>query len=72
MIRVNTEEDCPTNNYSPGEPAGKCWGDGHYECTNCVFFRNDFKIDSSKKDVLLSGQASIQVLSYEQHQHRFR
>ena len=37
------DEQCPTNDYKPGQPQGKCWGDGHYECKNCEHYREDFK-----------------------------
>lgn len=37
------DEQCPTNDYKQGEPNGKCWGDGHYECKNCEHYREDFK-----------------------------
>lgn len=37
------DEQCPTNDYKQGEPKGKCWGDGHYECKNCEHYREDFK-----------------------------
>lgn len=72
MIRVSTEEDCPTNDFIEGEPAGKCWGDGHYKCNNCVLFRADFKADHKKKDLLLRGQSGVHVISYEEYQRRFR
>ena len=40
---VSDEEQCPTNDYKEGEPQGYCWGDGHYECKNCINYREDFK-----------------------------
>lgn len=61
MIRISKEEDCPTENYTPGEPAGHCWSDGHYQCQNCVHFRPDFKKDPNLLDKLLDGQGGIQL-----------
>jgi hypothetical protein len=37
------DEECPTNDFTIGEPKGSCWGDGHYECKNCIHYREDFK-----------------------------
>lgn len=37
------ENECPTEDFLSGEPSGKCWGDGHYECGNCINYRADFK-----------------------------
>lgn len=39
----NPEDECPSNDFTPGTPNGKCWGDGHYECKNCIHYRDDFK-----------------------------
>lgn len=36
-------EQCPTNDFQEGESNGKCWGDGHYRCKECVHYRKDFK-----------------------------
>lgn len=41
MKRIDSE--CPTLDFKPGEPQGKCWGDGHYMCKNCKNYREDFK-----------------------------
>ncbi len=44
MIRDNDEaDDCPTQEFTPGEPSGKCWSDGHYECNSCQHLRPEFK-----------------------------
>ena len=44
ILRSSSEdEQCPTNDYIVGEPQGTCWGDGHYECKNCINYRKDFK-----------------------------
>jgi len=40
---ASEDEQCPTNDYTVGEPQGTCWGDGHYECKNCKHYREDFK-----------------------------
>lgn len=60
MIRVNEEEDCPSQDFEPGEPQGKCWSDNHYECLNCKHFRADFKVDPEKREKLLIGMGAIQ------------
>jgi len=39
---MNKSEECPTKEYTPGEPSGKCWGNGHYQCNNCICYRKDF------------------------------
>jgi hypothetical protein len=63
MMRISEEDDCPTEDFTPGIPEGKCWGDGHYKCDDCVFFRADFKADSTLRDRLLAGQRFIQISS---------
>ena len=35
--------ECPTNDFTEGQPQGKCWGDGHYRCNDCKHYREDFK-----------------------------
>lgn len=43
-MSINSREDeCPTNDFSAGEPQGNCWGDGHYQCKGCIHYREDFK-----------------------------
>lgn len=37
------DEQCPSNDFEQGEPAGKCWGDGHHRCKVCKHYREDFK-----------------------------
>lgn len=59
MIRVSNDEDCPTTDYVVGEAQGKCWGDGHYLCNHCVFFRADFKKNIDLRDKLLAEQGGI-------------
>lgn len=61
MVRVNKEDDCPTQQYTPGKSAGQCWSDGHYLCQTCVHFRADFKKDPDLLDKLTSGQGGIQL-----------
>ncbi len=44
MMRTSVIDDqCPTDSYKPGEPKGRCWSDGHYECKGCEHYREDFK-----------------------------
>lgn len=43
ITRNNIDDDCPTQDYSPGEPNGKCWSDGHYECNGCQHLLPEFK-----------------------------
>lgn len=59
MTRINKEEDCPTEEFTEGQPSGKCWGDGHYKCGDCVLFRADFKNDHTKRDRLLAAQSFV-------------
>ena len=33
---------CPSNDFTKGNPNGKCWGCGHYLCKECFFYREDF------------------------------
>lgn len=51
--------DCPSNDFINGEPNGKCWGDGHYMCNYCKYFRKDFKYNNKKRELLLQGQGGI-------------
>jgi hypothetical protein len=59
MIRVSEEDDCPTKDFTPGTPQGSCWSDNHYKCGECVFFRADFKSDSTLREKLLDGQGGM-------------
>jgi hypothetical protein len=36
--RPERDEDapCPSREFEPGHPAGRCDTDGHYMCTECV------------------------------------
>lgn len=61
MIRINLDEDCPSEDFSEGQPSGTCWGDGHYKCDDCMLFRADFKSDPTKRDRLLAGQGFIKI-----------
>lgn len=60
MIRVDEEQDCPTNDYEPGEAIGKCWGDGHHNCQLCKHFRADFKANTELREFALDIQGGIQ------------
>ncbi len=62
-VRDTLEDDCPFTDYEVGEPAGKCWGDGHYMCTLCKNFRADFKADDTLRDRLCSGQGAMQFIT---------
>lgn len=35
--------ECPTNDFEVGNASGSCFGDGHYQCSDCVHYRADFK-----------------------------
>lgn len=61
MLRINIEEDCPTNDFSLGKPNGKCWGDNHYECKNCSHFRADFNENETKRETFLDLQKYLQI-----------
>lgn len=37
------QDECPSNDFEQGEPNGKCFGDGHYRCKECIHYRADFK-----------------------------
>lgn len=37
--------DCPTLEFMPGNPIGQCWGDGHYQCKQCIHYRADFALN---------------------------
>lgn len=38
VIRDSVEDDCPSQDYEPGEPNGECQSDGHYLCAGCIHF----------------------------------
>lgn len=59
MVRVDEDQDCPTNDFTTGEPQGTCWGDGHHLCSFCKHFRADFKADHTLRDRLLDGQGLV-------------
>lgn len=61
MIRINQDEECPTVDFMEGHSSGKCWGDGHYKCDDCVLFRADFKADQTKRDKLLTAQGFVRI-----------
>lgn len=41
---MDDNEECPSNDFTLGTPSGSCWGDGHYRCKECIYYRNDFSI----------------------------
>lgn len=53
MVKEMKHPDCPTDDFTNGEPNGKCWGDGHYMCNDCKHFRPDFKGDGWMKKNLV-------------------
>jgi len=56
----STSEPCPTNDFEQGTPSGKCWGDGHCLCKDCVNYRADFaKHGQSLIDFAHDMQAGI-------------
>jgi hypothetical protein len=61
MLRINQNEDCPTEDFEVGTPQGKCWGDGHYECENCKHFRADFKANPNMREGMIRAQGFIQI-----------
>ena len=42
-MQLEQEIHCPTNDFKQGDSSGTCWGNGHYQCKECVFYRKDFK-----------------------------
>lgn len=42
-MSLEVETHCPTDDFDKGTPSGKCWGNGHYQCKECAFYREDFK-----------------------------
>lgn len=60
----SAEDECPTNDFSPGNPSGQCWGDGHYKCKECKFYREDFKrLGQDYIDFVHREQGQIQIFS---------
>ena len=61
-------EECPSDDFKIGTPAGKCWGDGHYMCDECKYFRKDFvgAEGVKKRDNLLAGQTMVNVYTVEE------
>ena len=58
------EKDCPSNEFKQGEPQGKCWGNGHYQCRECVYYRKDFKKHGQKLiDYEYQIQGQIQIIT---------
>lgn len=48
MIRDNSYDDCPSNDFDPSprhwnDPQPECAGDGHYLCEDCKWFSNSAK-----------------------------
>jgi len=43
MKTERNEIPCPSNDFEVGATNGTCWGDGHYQCSDCIHYRADFK-----------------------------
>jgi len=54
MIRDSIKNNCPSNDYSIGRPDGTCYGDGHYLCKKCKWYREDFARDPEFREFVLS------------------
>lgn len=62
------DEQCPVNEFEQGIPAGNCWGDGHYECKNCIHYRSDFyRLGQDYIDFVHQMQNGIQILTLKQN-----
>ena len=61
MENMQEHIDCPTEDFTSGEPNGKCWGDGHYLCNNCKFLRPDFKNNWELRSDLIEGQIGLRL-----------
>ncbi len=60
------DENCPTSDFSNGEPNGKCWGDGHYRCQNCRNYREDFKrLGQAFIDFAHQIQSTVQIKTWK-------
>jgi len=58
------EDDCPVKEFTPGTPSGYCWGDGHYKCKECKFYREDFKrLGQDYIDFVHQEQGQIKILT---------
>ncbi len=66
-MRISETENCPTKEFERGQPQGKCWGDGHYECKNCKHYREDFKRLGQDYIDFAHTVQSFQVTSLEAH-----
>lgn len=65
MRTLQEEDNCPTNDFMRGNPKGKCWGDGHYKCKECMHYRADFKIHGQKLiDYVHQRQGGIQFITF--------
>lgn len=59
---------CPSNDFEEGEPSGKCWGDGHYLCQSCKWYRADLKLYGQEYiDGAHNAQAGLQFSVLRQH-----
>lgn len=65
MERVSKMEDCPTQDYTSGVSNGKCWGDGHYECFNCIHYRADFKKHGQQLIDFAHQIQSFQIVTFK-------
>ena len=63
ILRDNDFDDCPSHDYTPGEPSGTCWSDGHYLCVGCVYYRADFKKHGQKYIDAMHNRQSWEILT---------
>jgi hypothetical protein len=57
------EDNCPSNDFKVGQSQGKCWGDGHYRCKECLHYRADFKeFGQALIDYAHQIQGEIQII----------
>lgn len=59
-VRDDLDNGCPSNDYTPGKPAGKCWGDGHYLCEGCANYEPRFVGNPELRERVINPQG-IQV-----------
>lgn len=55
-------DDCPSRDFETGTPNGNCWGDGHYQCKECVHYRADFyHLGQDFIDAVYRAQSGIRI-----------
>lgn len=59
-----SQNHCPSDDFKEGTPSGNCWGNGHYQCKNCIYYRFDFKLlGQTYIDFIHNQQGEIQILT---------